>query len=326
MHLLAHSFPCKDLKIRNPHLAEDALALFYRSGGARQQTSSLISDQSDLFGDTTEELQSISFFQDAETTRKETKELKSPMNIVTGRRETPLYYVEEVAKALFRAGGNPNALVSNSKTNYHFPFTWPPGTPLHWAVASHSVSAVTALLGLGASLEICNGVDPYRYDLSVRYLDIEGEFGVGSYSLPEVGVDGFTPIDLAAAQHDSKILRAIERLNVGHLDLSVGDEEGFLPIHRLSFNRIGRTVRETRFWYPEFCGTPTERFSAATKTIQALQALGSPLDILTKTQESAKGTDVQFCNRTPLMLAVTKGDVNLVHAFVICGAKVDAEN
>lgn len=42
---------------------------------------------------------------------------------------------------------------------FHFPFRWPRGTPLEWAVLSNRYEAVNVLLGLGTSLVLNSGLD-----------------------------------------------------------------------------------------------------------------------------------------------------------------------
>lgn len=90
--------------------------------------------------------------------------------------------IDEVSKILFEAGADPNKMTMEALPDYNYPFCWPQGSPLHWAVTAGNVPAVTALLQLGADPFLRNGTDPYTYDEVVRRLDHPGEFAESDYA------------------------------------------------------------------------------------------------------------------------------------------------
>lgn len=51
---------------------------------------------------------------------------------------------------------------------YHYPFTLPQGSALHWAVLMQCHSAIKALIENGADPRLRNGSDPYAYDDRIR--------------------------------------------------------------------------------------------------------------------------------------------------------------
>ena len=112
--------------------------------------------------------------------------------------------IHKVLRALLNAGAKINQKLSTiwPLATPHYPFTLPPGTPLHWAVAMASQQAITALLEAGADPTMRNGDDPYRSDDNVRWTPRQGNFEVEEYSDTPENVLGMTPVDLATAAHD----------------------------------------------------------------------------------------------------------------------------
>ena len=74
---------------------------------------------------------------------------------------TPLHWLfnflnheVDVLAAVFKASGatSQNYYAYSTAPAFHFPFEWPKGTPLHWAVCANSHRAVGALISLGADV------------------------------------------------------------------------------------------------------------------------------------------------------------------------------
>ncbi|KAK1062036.1 hypothetical protein LTR12_000486 [Friedmanniomyces endolithicus] len=233
--------------------------------------------------------------------------------------------VEKVAGALLAAGANINGLAKPWPpiANPHFPFTWPPGSPLHFAVFASSKAAVVALLKHGASLAVRDGRDPYVIDDNVRQMHCHGDAEEGDWSEPDKPPLGFTPIDLAAAMHDHEMLSCI-RTNTDRYDVTSVDEEGHTPIHRLSHLRLVKTSRGLRFWYPSFTGTQSEVKDRMVKTIKELRLMRGDINKLTSAPPLSGRSGV--AGLTPLMIAVTKSDHTAVEALFECGANANIAN
>ncbi|OQV11056.1 Ankyrin repeat-containing protein [Cladophialophora immunda] len=239
----------------------------------------------------------------------------------------PARDINHVLRALVDAGANVNHSLATTRPlfNPHFPFTWPPDAPLHSAVATSSQPAISALLNAAADPTIRNGDDPYICDENVRQMHRHGNTEQGEYSATPEHVPGMTPVDLATAAHDWQSLHAISPLAAGkNPSLLSADEEGYTPFHRLSYQRIGRTFSGSRFWYPALKGDIETRRRNLQKTIEWLQAVGGDIDQLTNTpaEPGLSGVD----GLSPLMIAVTKYDIEAVEALCDAGANVNLQN
>jgi ankyrin repeat protein len=237
--------------------------------------------------------------------------------------------MKNVACALLAAHANVDALAKPKPAipNPHFPFTWPPGTPLHFAVFASSSGAVGTLLEHGADLNIRDGRDPYVTDDNVRVLGCIANTEDGTWSEePDKPPLGFTPIDLAAAMHDHHILSYIRTRNNQSrpYDFTSADEEGYTPLHRLSYLREAKTPHGLRFWYPTFTGTQSEVKERMTQTIRELESMGGDIDRLTFIPASPGRGRVS--GLTPLMIATTKSDHTAVEALLECGANANVVN
>ncbi|KAK5731511.1 hypothetical protein LTR17_011309 [Elasticomyces elasticus] len=231
-----------------------------------------------------------------------------------------------VATVLVQKGGaDVNALMRSSlaMANYHFPFRWPSGTPLHWAIFASSRSAITALLSLGAGSDLRDGRDPYLSDENVRQLHRHGTAEQGEFSEPDQPPQGFSSVDLAAAMHDAETLSCI-RLHGSEPAHFEGDEEGYTPLHRLSYFRLARTHSGLRFWYPSFTGAPDEVLNRMIRAVKELLLMGGDINQLTHRpiRPARKGVS----GLTPLMIAVTKADNLVVDALLNCGADPNVTN
>ena len=232
----------------------------------------------------------------------------------------------EMAAPLIQNGVNVNArlCMRNAGKKWVFPYAWPAGAPLHWAVAASSMTAVTVLIESNANCGIRDGVDPYRYDLNVRYLLLEGPDG--SHSVPPTQPEGLSAMDLAVANHDSRMVETLGEAKSSKDDVARADEEGYCAFHRLEYNWIGHIWSGGRFWHGAFWGPSSERYTNIQRTVKALQALEGDINRMTKASEQNPRINDRPGNLTPLMLAVTKTDVIAVDALLSCGADPNIEN
>ncbi|KAF8248796.1 hypothetical protein K440DRAFT_641899 [Wilcoxina mikolae CBS 423.85] len=113
-------------------------------------------------------------------------------------------------------------------------------------------------------------------------------------------------------------------------DVSSANEEGYIAIHRLQYNRLGRTFRQDRFWSPAFSGPPSVRRLEILRTIQTLQSMGANIDALTSPHPDNPRRKTEDNQRpgtlTPLMLAVRHCDLDAVISLLSCGANPNVRN
>lgn len=231
--------------------------------------------------------------------------------------------VGEVGDLLRTCGATIDAvcLSTASVLYHHLPFALPAGTPLHWAVGMSNQCAATVLLHLGANPGLRNGTDPYIDDMNVRYMDIVDVYPCqGSHSIPPAPVEGLNVLDMAVANHDWEILQTIHAELNKVTQVLETDEEGYTPFHRLQYNWVGRTAAWTRYSHLAFAGAPLTRKGAILKTVQALQAMGGQIDRLTLRGNTLQQRCELPGTLTPLMLAVTRCDLDAVETLLLCGA------
>ena len=237
----------------------------------------------------------------------------------------PSNQIDRVLSLLLRSGAEINAVAnphpSSVIADHHFPFRWPLGTPLHFAVHTHNYTAVGALMSHGADASIRDIRDPYLTDTNVRQMHVHGTAETGESSQPDHIPLGFTPVDLAAALHDAESLDLLGQRT--QLQMTP-DEEGYTPFHRLSHFRTAHTSNGSRFWYPAFRGNAERHRHQISKTINALQRLGGDINQLTNTPDRPALQGVS--GLSPLMIAVTKADCEIVHQLLQAGADVNQVN
>ncbi|ORY07687.1 hypothetical protein BCR34DRAFT_666300 [Clohesyomyces aquaticus] len=233
--------------------------------------------------------------------------------------------INKALTALEESHGDINALCMPAPNigDCHFPFSWPAGTPLHFAVHAGNLAAIKALLQRGARATIRDGRDPYLSDENVRQMHVHGSAESGESSVPDRPPLGFNAIDLAAAMHGHEILECI-RTNSRENTLMVSDEEGYTPFHRLSYFRVARTSHGLRFWYPAFRGNSADVETRLTKTVEALQSMGGDINRLTNSPIRPALHGVS--GLSPLMIAVTKSDYETATVLLKSGADVNRVN
>ncbi|KAH6668205.1 hypothetical protein B0J14DRAFT_641808 [Halenospora varia] len=237
--------------------------------------------------------------------------------------------IDKAAAHLIQNGAKVDAelTTSLSLTKYIFPFSWPPGTALHWAVATSSCRAVRVLINNGADCGRQNGDDPYKYDMNVRYLEQEAEdYSQGSYSIPPGLCLGLTPIDLAACSHDFETLSEILAIKGPNSSYFAADEEGYTAFHRLQYNRIGRTIDQRRFSYYAFNGSPIARRESVSRIVQVLKEMGGDINALTKAAPHNERKNDRPGPLTPLMLAVRAIDLDTVASLLEHGSDANTKN
>ena len=239
--------------------------------------------------------------------------------------------MNEIAALLIRSGAdvNSHSKLKTPVTRFFFPFTWPAGTSLHWAVAASNTSAVTTLLRHGIDCRSRNGVDPYKYDIDTRYLDHSGITTSSEiFSIPPEPPEGLSALDIAVANHDWAILETIVAAGCKETGICDSDEEGYTPFHRLEDNWLGYTHSGSQFWHGAFWGSQSDRYDNILRTIKLLQVMGGDINCLTSPSESnpRKLRNDLPGSLTPLMLAVRKADIDAARALLACGADPNIKN
>ena len=238
----------------------------------------------------------------------------------------PSECLKEVADLLMKNGADVNAQLGTKSTGvrWYFPFEWPAGSPLHWAVAASNAAAVEVLIDFHADCSIRDGVDPYMYDSNARYLDHE-EPG-GAYTLPSTKSEGLSAWDIAVSNHDWRMIEALGTATSASDEVARGDEEGHTPFHRLVYNWISRPTSGGKFWYGAFLGSKEARFGNIVRTVKALLAIGGDIDRESKPSPEPLREGEYTGSLTPLMLAVMKADLTTVRVLLSCGANPNVLN
>ena len=238
----------------------------------------------------------------------------------------PAEKIDRICDLLLAGGCEVDRLSTHPIINHQYPYKWPTGSPLHWAITDQNHNAVEMLIRNGANIYLRNGDDPYRYDDDVRVLDRDGPVE-GSYSEPAGTCEGLNAIDIAAAFHDWKCLKVMaqfrdEKSASSHSSQS--DEEGYTPFHRLQFRWTGRIFGGRKFCNRLFLGERKARHENLLMTVRALCTLG--FDINSLTAPSDRHAGLEPGPLTPLMLAIRYADNEATETLLQCGADVKKKN
>lgn len=230
--------------------------------------------------------------------------------------------IAEVASLFINSGSNPNHQTYKPVADCNYPYCWPRGSPLHWAVTAGNTTAVKALLDLGADPLLCNGSDPYRYDQSVRIPRCTGTYAEADYSNSPSAPVGLSPLDLAVAELHHDIVKAIKESGL-RLEQHITDEEGYTPMHRFQQNLTAHTYQAIHYWRRPFLGDQMTAKQMMRRVITMLKDMGGDINAVTSSR-CIKDKDQAYSrnrgNHTPLYLAIEKGDVLAVEALLECGA------
>lgn len=231
---------------------------------------------------------------------------------------------------LIQGGADINAVVPGTVPFSLYPFSLPAGTPLHWAVATESHTAIKALLDNGAKVTVRDRSDPYRYDARVRMLNAFGDMLRDTYSFSEVGTHGLLPLDCAAMNFDPYIFEyLLTSEQRPHIDINDADEQGFTVLHRLSTSSVRWTNSGCSFSFLPFQGSPVSLNDRLKRTVVAIKLLGGDFEKPTtdKAQKSrAGGQRLNVEKYTPLMLAALGEGPRVVQALLEAGALTGTEN
>ncbi|KAF2812982.1 ankyrin [Mytilinidion resinicola] len=237
-------------------------------------------------------------------------------------------FQDEAVAHFFSRGADIDATARDELPFWHYPFVLPAGTPLHWAVVTSSRVAISALFNHGADVLVRDGSNPYTFDSRVRFTNKFGGPNQEPYSVPEIKPMGLSSLDLSAMQWDPFLFHLIRSSRKQTININAVDEEGFAVLHRHSADYKRRTRLGNVFSSVPFRGTREEARQGLRQIAEIVQELGGNFDLLTTTTTS-KSQSYRFTdmvNQTPLMLAMTLGDVDIVEALLDYGANPNAED
>ncbi|KAH0545481.1 hypothetical protein FGG08_000482 [Glutinoglossum americanum] len=198
----------------------------------------------------------------------------------------------------------PEAVHQQSIPSFHYPFSWPPGSPLHWAAFAGSRVAMETLLNLGASI------------------DLPCEAGDGST----------TALTLATLWGDPEVIRYL--LSKG-ADPTITDSKGRSLLHLMSSSptpsHADGFCKQFQYWVRH------GKWSNHLKVVREIVSLlvGAGVDIECKAKTYHKYTPIMWASEESKDMAVTyallenRADINnirgilgrsLLHAW----AEVDA--
>ena len=237
---------------------------------------------------------------------------------------------QEAACDLIAYGSNIDAYTSCVVPFYHFPFSLPPGTPLHWAITLKNDSAVKTLLALGANALFRNATDPYMWDELVRELNLHGGPNQELYSAFNEDALGLSPLDIASSDRYAYPFQYILQNSPITLNINDRDEEDYTIVHRLGDSFIGSTRLDVTYDKRAFRGSSEYQAKALSETILAIKALGGDLNAFTR--QSRLGSTwnafhhVGRSGLTPLMLSTLVGDLQLATELIKSGADIQRKN
>ena len=232
--------------------------------------------------------------------------------------------VDTIAKELIKHGAQINSISKQNIPMFHYPFTLPIGTPLHWAVDMSAVEATLSLLRHGANPHFRDGSDPYTYDENVRHLDMSLPPDRVRYSAAENATLGCSAIDVAVKNRNHEIL-GILLSSHSSIDPNDSDEEGYSAMHRLDAGEWRHTVHGTAIWCPLFQGSTAARTASLRKTVDVLLQHDFELDKLTNPRQST-ASGLGYSGQTALMIAVTGGHTETIKCLLNAGADVNLGN
>ena len=170
---------------------------------------------------------------------------------------------------------------------HHFPFHWPPGTPLHWASFTRSSTAVEALLREGANVD---------------ELDMEGEFRAQ------------TALSIAMYRGDSKM---VELLVSNGANPNRTDGAGCTPAHMMAItsdqmNGLFNMSNALKWW--TYHGSWTNHLSELNKCATCIRSAGGDLNAQSRVCGSSDNL------ATPILDAAQYGSGGSLLALLNAGA------
>lgn len=232
--------------------------------------------------------------------------------------------IHALAEQLINHGSSVGLISQVRFPMLHYPFVFPVGTPLHWAIEFRVPEAVHALLAQNANPTVRDGQDPYAFDENVRYLDmLVPPDGIG-YSKSEHETRGLSSIDLAVKSCVPDILNIVLD-KMRHGDQDDVDEEGYTALHRLGSGDWRYTLYGSPFWSPLTGGHPSLQGEVMKDTVEVLKIHNFNIDRLTSPRRLSE-RDPKFYGQTALMLAVGRGQTDVIDALLQAGANVQVSN
>jgi ankyrin repeat protein len=201
--------------------------------------------------------------------------------------------VEECARLLIERGGANMEAVSAGLDAFHFPFAWPPGTAIYWAVFAGCLEAVDALLRLGAD------INSYQEPVLSRF-----EHTVHPWIVPVYAY----PLDIAAQRYDTVLLSALLARGA---DASALDSHGRSILHRMAdIIMIAYDQYPDRLW-PHLQGHKST-IEDGFEVMKLLCHYGCPINGIDNLEK-----------RTPLMRALHHSkNEEFLQCLIRCGADV----
>ncbi|KAM0438983.1 hypothetical protein ACHAPT_001744 [Fusarium lateritium] len=226
--------------------------------------------------------------------------------------------VDQVADELIGNGALTDVTTDHDHKMLYYPYRFPAGSPLHWAVEFSCSKATRALLRHGADpwqpsgvrQYIFSGLPPQVQPNSIDDCVVEP---------PILGPkDGSSAVDLAVQNWDTGIVRLL--LEHASRDTRVSSN-GIGTLHHLLAGEFRWISNVSQLYCPVMRGCPVTRRAKLETTIQALLAFGFDIDSLCLAWNRTIWGVGTTC--TSLMLAVYMANVPVAEALLRAGADVN---
>ncbi|KAH7153545.1 hypothetical protein EDB81DRAFT_791550 [Dactylonectria macrodidyma] len=227
--------------------------------------------------------------------------------------------MDEVADKLVEKGAQVNEMSFRTIQMGHYPYAFPSGSPLHWAVEFSSVEAVQALLRHGADPWLSNGTRQFIF--ATMSPDSKPQSTEDIYHDEWIlgPSKGPTAVEVAIQNWDYTVLALLLGHAPERTERNVGDGIGlFQHLIAAEFRWISDT---SRFYNPLIRGSRNTRRKKIQRTIGTLIKYG--FDVNSLSPAWARRGQQQGVTSTALMLAIYMGNMDVAEALIDAGADVN---
>ncbi|KAJ4177501.1 hypothetical protein NW755_013809 [Fusarium falciforme] len=225
--------------------------------------------------------------------------------------------IDQVADGLIGKGASIDVKTNHNHKMLYYPYRFPAGSPLHWAVEFSCSKPTRALLRQGADPWLPNGIRQYIFS-GVPPPVQPNSIDDCLIEPPILGPkDGSSALDLAVQNWDAGIVCLL--LEYASPDTRASSS-GIGVLHHLLAGDFRWISKISQIYCPVMRGCPVTRSSKLETTIEALLAFGFEINSLCLAWDYLWGPETTC---TALMLAVYMANMQVAEALLRAGADVN---